>query len=216
MDLKTNTITILGKSDATISLILNNLESNNLFPKIEIINNLNLEVIYDFNHPNFQIELKNSLQNTPLNYCLGGYTPKVKKSLFNYFNLPIDGYVNIIHKSSEIASTVSLGYGILMNSLISIAPHTNIGNFVSINGQVLIGHHVTIDNFVTLNPKVCVAGHCEIGEGSTIGMGSNILNGVKIGKNVIIGAGSIVTKDIPDNVVAYGSPCKIIRKNTTI
>jgi len=44
-------------------------------------------------------------------------------------------------------------------------------------------------------------------------MGTNILNQVKIGKNTIIGAGSVVTKDIPDNVVAYGSPCKIIRDN---
>jgi acetyltransferase-like isoleucine patch superfamily enzyme len=44
-------------------------------------------------------------------------------------------------------------------------------------------------------------------------MGSNIIDNVKIGKNVIIGAGSLVTKDIPDNVVAYGNPCKIVRKN---
>jgi acetyltransferase-like isoleucine patch superfamily enzyme len=43
-------------------------------------------------------------------------------------------------------------------------------------------------------------------------MGANILNTVKIGKNCVIGAGSVVTKDIPDNVVAYGSPCKIIKK----
>jgi acetyltransferase-like isoleucine patch superfamily enzyme len=44
-------------------------------------------------------------------------------------------------------------------------------------------------------------------------MGTNILHQVKIGKNTIIGAGSLVTKDIPDNVVAYGSPCKIIKEN---
>ena len=44
-------------------------------------------------------------------------------------------------------------------------------------------------------------------------MGSNIIDNVKIGKNVIIGAGSLVTKDIPDDVVAYGNPCKIVRKN---
>lgn len=32
-------------------------------------------------------------------------------------------------------------------------------------------------------------------------------------KNVVIGAGSVVTKDIPDNVVAVGNPCKVIKKN---
>ena len=44
-------------------------------------------------------------------------------------------------------------------------------------------------------------------------MGSNIIDGITIGNNVIIGAGSVVTKNIPDNVVAYGNPCKIIREN---
>jgi acetyltransferase-like isoleucine patch superfamily enzyme len=44
-------------------------------------------------------------------------------------------------------------------------------------------------------------------------MGVNIINGVKIGNNTVIGAGSVVTKDIPDNVVAYGNPCRVIRPN---
>lgn len=39
-----------------------------------------------------------------------------------------------------------------------------------------------------------------------------ILGGVVIGDNVIIGAGSVVTKDIPDNVIAAGNPCTVIRK----
>lgn len=44
-----------------------------------------------------------------------------------------------------------------------------------------------------------------------IGAGSIILPGVHIGENTVIGAGSVVTKDIPSNVVAVGSPCKILR-----
>ena len=41
-----------------------------------------------------------------------------------------------------------------------------------------------------------------------------ILPGVKIGDNVVIGAGSVVTKDIPDNVIAMGNPCNIVREIT--
>ncbi len=37
--------------------------------------------------------------------------------------------------------------------------------------------------------------------------------GVTIGDNVVIGAGSVVTRDIPGNVVAYGSPCRAMREN---
>lgn len=52
-----------------------------------------------------------------------------------------------------------------------------------------------------------------IGDNVWIGGGSVILPGVKIGNNVVIGAGSVVTKDIPDNVVAFGNPCKVIKEN---
>lgn len=44
-----------------------------------------------------------------------------------------------------------------------------------------------------------------------IGAGAIILPGVTIGENSVIGAGSIVTKNIPKNMLAYGSPCKVIR-----
>jgi maltose O-acetyltransferase len=49
-----------------------------------------------------------------------------------------------------------------------------------------------------------------IGNNVWVGGGTIICPGVKIGDNVTIGAGSVVTKDIPDNVVAAGNPCRII------
>lgn len=54
----------------------------------------------------------------------------------------------------------------------------------------------------------------EIGDNVWICGGVSITGGVKIGSNTIIGAGSVVTKDIPDNVVAAGVPCKVIREIT--
>lgn len=53
-----------------------------------------------------------------------------------------------------------------------------------------------------------------IGKNVWIGANVDILPNVKIGENTVIGAGSVVTKDIPDNVVAFGNPCKVIRKIT--
>lgn len=51
-----------------------------------------------------------------------------------------------------------------------------------------------------------------IGDNVWIGMNSVVLPGITIGDNVIIGAGSIVTKDIPNNVIAVGNPCRIIKE----
>lgn len=50
-----------------------------------------------------------------------------------------------------------------------------------------------------------------IGDNVWIGGSVTILPGVSIGNNVTIGAGSVVTKDIPDNTVAVGNPCRVIR-----
>lgn len=52
-----------------------------------------------------------------------------------------------------------------------------------------------------------------IGNNVWIGGNCSILPGVTIGDNTVIGAGSVVTKDIPSHVVAFGNPCKVIRKN---
>ena len=52
----------------------------------------------------------------------------------------------------------------------------------------------------------------HIGKNAWLGAGCILLPGVHIGENAVIGAGSVVTKDIPANVVAIGSPCKVLRE----
>lgn len=91
---------------------------------------------------------------------------------------------------------------------------------------------VTIGNNVFFGPRVCVytASHplsavvrntgLEYGKkvsiGSNVWIGGNtVINpGVSIGSNVVIGSGSVVTKDVPDNVVAAGNPCRVLREIT--
>ncbi|MBO5154061.1 MAG: sugar O-acetyltransferase [Eubacterium sp.] len=51
-----------------------------------------------------------------------------------------------------------------------------------------------------------------IGENTWIGANVVIVPGIHIGKNVVIGAGSVVTKDIPDDVIAVGNPCRVLRE----
>lgn len=51
-----------------------------------------------------------------------------------------------------------------------------------------------------------------IGDGCWLGGGVIVLPGVTIGRGAVIGAGSVVTKDIPENSLAVGNPCRVIRK----
>ena len=52
----------------------------------------------------------------------------------------------------------------------------------------------------------------SIGDKVWIGGGVMILPGVTIGDNVTVGAGSVVTKDIPDDVLALGNTCKVVKE----
>ena len=82
---------------------------------------------------------------------------------------------------------------------------------VEIKDNVQIGSHCSIYSVSTIDDshgKVVLKQNCRIGSHSTI------LPGVSIGKNSIIGAHSLVNKNIPDNVVAFGMPAKVVRKLT--
>lgn len=106
------------------------------------------------------------------------------------------------------------------------------GFFANYNCTILDVAKVKIGNHVMFAPNVNIytAGHpihpetrntgFEYGIHVTIGdnvwVGGNVVisPGVNIGNNVVIGAGSVVTKDIPDNVVAAGNPCRVLKEIT--
>ena len=110
--------------------------------------------------------------------------------------------------------------------------HVHFGNNVYANFHLTLvdDTHIYVGDNVMFAPNVTVATAAHpiypalrekgfqfnksvhIGKNCWIGAGAIILPGVSIGENSVIGAGSVVTKDIPENVVAVGNPCKIIRQ----
>ena len=80
---------------------------------------------------------------------------------------------------------------------------------VTIEDEVQIGSHCSIYSISTIDDK---AGEVVLKENCKIGSHSTILPGVTIGINSIIGAHSLVNRDIPNDVIAFGVPAKIIRK----
>ena len=128
-----------------------------------------------------------------------------------HFGIDTKAYTNIIHPTSIISDTVTMGVGCFIEPGSIITSFATLGNWVSVNRGVTIGHHTSIGDFTSLNPGVHVAGHCTIGQRTQIGIGSVVFNGVTIGNRCIIGCGSVVTKDIPDGMIAWGNPCKVVK-----
>lgn len=110
--------------------------------------------------------------------------------------------------------------------------HVHFGKNVYANFDLTLvdDTHIYVGDHTMFGPNVIVAtaGHpilpelrkegyqynasVHIGKNCWIGAGAVILPGITIGDNVVVGAGSIVTKDLPDNVVAVGNPCRVLRK----
>jgi len=82
-----------------------------------------------------------------------------------------------------------------------------IGDDVTLSSCRLLLHDASTNRHYGLSR----VGRIEIGNNVFIGSQAIVLPNVKIGNNVVIGAGAVVTKDIPDNVVAVGNPCKPIK-----
>jgi len=92
---------------------------------------------------------------------------------------------------------------------------------ITIGSECLFGADVSVfdNDFHPLNPidrrrsnKGIAVSPVSIGNNVFIGTKAMIMKGVTIGNNSVIGAGSVVVSDIPDNVVAAGNPCKVIRE----
>ena len=84
---------------------------------------------------------------------------------------------------------------------------------ITIGNNVRVGANVTImdSDQHTDDPRAGRDKPVKIEDNVWIGGGVTILKGVTIGKNSLIGAGSVVVKSIPENVIAAGNPCKVIR-----
>lgn len=84
--------------------------------------------------------------------------------------------------------------------------------------NISVGEHSYITQNVSIlthfygSDRKFYFGNVKIGDNCFIGMNTLICKPVNIGNNCIVGGGAVITKDIPDNVMAAGVPCKIIRK----
>lgn len=134
-----------------------------------------------------------------------------------------------------IKNTIRHGkdFSLRLPQLVVHPENVNVGESVYINrGLVALAYSsVRIGDAVMLGPCVSLltSGHdpdlsgldaqesvvakpIEIGPGAWIGASVVILGGVTIGAGAVVGAGSVVTKNVPENSIAVGNPCRVIRK----
>ena len=138
-------------------------------------------------------------------------------------NVKIYDFVNAygcsIDDNSKIGTFVEIQKDVFIGKNCKISSHSFICEGVTIEDNVFIGHNVTFINdkkprATNMDGSLQSADDWKlettlIKKGASIGSSVTILCGVTIGENAMIGAGSVVTKNVPDNAVAYGNPAKV-------
>ena len=92
-----------------------------------------------------------------------------------------------------------------------ITPRARIGRGVLLNTNCSVDHDSLIGDFAHVSAGVTVGARVCVGEEALIGVGAVVLSGCRVGARSIVGAGAVVVRDLPEDVVAFGVPARIMR-----
>jgi len=157
------------------------------------------------------IDFKDTIEGSKITIAVGEPTPR--KALLDKVIEKKLVLSSIISPHAFVSCCAVIERGVIVAPFVSIQAFAYVGENAAINTQAIIGHHVRVLAGCVISSQVNLGGYCVVGKLTYVGMGALILEKVSIGSETIVGMGSVVYKDIPDGVIALGSPARVARKN---
>jgi sugar O-acyltransferase (sialic acid O-acetyltransferase NeuD family) len=123
------------------------------------------------------------------------------------------GLQSLVHPAACIGAETEIGAGAVIQFGSFVSCNVKIGENVLIQPNLSVGHDSVLGEDSVLSSCVAVSGACRIGARAYIGVAASVKEGVAIGADSIVGMGSVVFRDIPDGVIALGSPARVMKQN---
>ncbi|MFH1944804.1 MAG: hypothetical protein ABIK95_04175 [Acidobacteriota bacterium] len=213
--MKKKRIIIVGGGEHS-HLIINNLEDCPEYHLVGLTTHLDSEIsnkIFGFSILCHDRDIPELIKSEKIDgYILGvGVTHgmKKRKKIFSVVD-PLISPINIIHPTCVLSKHARIGKGNFFEAYTKIAIGAVIGNHCIINSFSAVNHGQIVGDNVLIACNVSLAGK-KIGSHTIIADGASVAFKVSVGENCIVGDGAVVTKDLPDGVIAYGNPAKIVR-----
>ncbi|MBV5293179.1 MAG: acetyltransferase [Curvibacter lanceolatus] len=119
----------------------------------------------------------------------------------------------LIDPSARISPTAKIGPGCIVGPGSFVSSNTILEENVMLEINTIVGHDIVIGSHSVISSCTVLGGAAKIGTCSFIGLNCAVKERTVIGKGVVIGMQSAVYNDIPDEVIALGNPCRVLRKN---
>jgi sugar O-acyltransferase (sialic acid O-acetyltransferase NeuD family) len=139
--------------------------------------------------------------------------PAVREKIYNeMLEIGVPRFATLVDPAAIVLpEMVEIGEGSIICAGTVCTVNISIGKQVIINLNCTIGHDSKVGDFATIAPMVAVSGNVDVGRSVEIGTSASIRQGLSIGSGAMLGMGSVLTKNMPEKVVFFGSPAKCIR-----
>lgn len=122
------------------------------------------------------------------------------------------GLARAIHPRSVVAGDAVVGEGSVIAAGAVVGSAARIGANAIVNTCASVDHGCIVGDGVHLSPGVHLGGGVAVGEAAWIGIGAAVADRVAIGARSVVGAGAVVLEDVPEGVVAWGVPARVVRE----
>lgn len=116
----------------------------------------------------------------------------------------------VIHPSAVVMPSATLGQGTVVFAGAVVNTGARLGEHVVVNTGVIVEHDSVVGRGASLSPGSRSGGRIEIGEGAFLATGVTVAPRVRVGAWAVVGAGAVVVRDIPERVLAFGVPARVV------
>jgi sugar O-acyltransferase (sialic acid O-acetyltransferase NeuD family) len=139
---------------------------------------------------------------------------RARRALTEHLLASGERLVSAVHPRASVAPSATIDEGAMVSAGALLLPRAVVRRGVIINTNASVDHDSVVDDFAHVSAGVTVGARVQIGSEALLALGSAVISGRSVGARTTIGAGAVVVRDIPDDVVAWGVPARVVTRQS--
>ncbi|MFO1058353.1 MAG: acetyltransferase [Dongiaceae bacterium] len=139
--------------------------------------------------------------------------PEAKRTVLDMYARFGFRWQGFVDRRAAVSPHARLGQGCVVAPFAVAAGDVRLGDHVYLACFAGAGHDSVIGDLCSLLPYAGLGGAARLGPGTVLGAGARVMQGIAIGAGVSVAAGATVMNDLPDGVLAHGTPARTVRRS---